>query len=289
MAQSVPPATRTEATAASERRSAKRNRPLTITDFVKMKSAGQPIVMLTAYDFYTARLLDEVGVDGVLVGDSANMVFYGEPSTLSITVDQMIYHTKAVTHAVSRALVVGDMPFMSYQVSVEDAVRNAGRLIQVGAGAVKLEGGGSMVDRVHALTQVGIPVMGHIGMTPQSVNQYGGYKVQGREQDQAEALLADARALEAAGAFSLVLEAIPAHLAQSITGAISIPTIGIGAGAACDGQVLVLYDLLGLFDEFSPKFVKPYAHLKAEALQALRRFKEEVECQKFPSDLESYH
>jgi len=262
---------------------------MTVPEFQRQKSKGKKIVVVTAYDALFARIVEQAGIQAILVGDSLGVVVQGKPDTLSVTMEDVIYHTRLVANAREQALVIADMPFMSYQVSVEDAVRNAGRLIQVGAGAVKLEGGGSMVDRVHALTQVGIPVMGHIGMTPQSVNQYGGYKVQGREQDQAEALLADARALEAAGAFSLVLEAIPAHLAQSITGAISIPTIGIGAGAACDGQVLVLYDLLGLFDEFSPKFVKPYAHLKAEALQALRRFKEEVECQKFPSDLESYH
>ena len=187
-----------------------------------------------------------------------------------------------------RALVIVDMPFMSYQVSVEEAVRNAGRLIQAGAGAVKLEGGLAMMDRVEALNRVGIPVMGHIGMTPQSVNKYGGYKVQGRGESQSGVLLEDAQALESAGEFSLVLEAIPVGLAKSITEAIAIPTIGIGAGPDCDGQVLGLYDLLGLYDEVSAKFVKPYAHLKADALQALRRFKEEVECQKFPSDLESY-
>jgi 3-methyl-2-oxobutanoate hydroxymethyltransferase len=194
-----------------------------------------------------------------------------------------------VAGAAQRSLVIADMPFLSYQVSVEEAIRNAGLLIQAGAAAVKLEGGAAVVDRVEAMTRFGIPVMGHLGMTPQSVHQYGGYKVQGKGTDQAEQLLADARALEAAGAFSLVLEAVPAKLAAKITQALSIPTIGIGAGPSCDGQVLVLYDLLGLFDQFVPKFVKPYAHLKADALQALRRYREEVEQGKFPTDSESYH
>jgi 3-methyl-2-oxobutanoate hydroxymethyltransferase len=203
--------------------------------------------------------------------------------------EDMLYHTKLVAGAAHKALVVGDMPFMSYQAGTEEAVRNAGRFLQAGATAVKLEGSGSMIDRVKAMTSVGIPVMGHLGMTPQSVHALGGYKVQGKVKDQAAMLLADAKALEAAGAFAIVLEAIPASLAKKMTEAISIPTIGIGAGPHCDGQVLVLYDLLGLFDEFVPKFVKPYAHLKADALQALRRYKEEVEQGKFPSDSESYH
>jgi 3-methyl-2-oxobutanoate hydroxymethyltransferase len=194
-----------------------------------------------------------------------------------------------VAESAQRALVISDMPFMSYQASRAEAIRNAGRLIQAGAQAVKLEGGAPVVDRVVAMTQIGIPVMGHLGMTPQSVHQLGGYKVQGRGKDQAKALLDDAKALESAGAFAVVLEAIPAEVAKIITEQLTIPTIGIGAGPHCDGQILVLYDLLGLFDEFLPKFVKPYAHLKADALQALRRYKEEVEQGKFPSDSESYH
>jgi 3-methyl-2-oxobutanoate hydroxymethyltransferase len=194
-----------------------------------------------------------------------------------------------VAGTAQKSLVIGDMPFMSYQASKEDALRNAGRLLQAGAHAIKLEGGAAMVDRIAGMTQVGIPVIGHLGMTPQSVNQYGGYKVQGKGKDQAKVLLSDAKALEAAGAVAVVLEAMPASLAKDITGQLAIPTIGIGAGPHCDGQVLVLYDLLGMFDEFVPKFVKPYAHLKADALQALRRYKEEVEQGKFPSDSESYH
>ena len=188
-----------------------------------------------------------------------------------------------------RALVIADMPFMSYQASTEEAVRNAGRFLRTGAAAVKLEGGAVMSDRIKAMTSIGIPVMGHLGMTPQSVHVLGGYKVQGKVKDRAALLLEDAKVLEAAGAFGLVLEAIPVSVAKDITDAISIPTIGIGAGPYCDGQVLVLHDLLGLFDAFTPKFVKTYAHLKTDALQALSRYKEEVEQGKFPSDSESYH
>jgi 3-methyl-2-oxobutanoate hydroxymethyltransferase len=203
--------------------------------------------------------------------------------------DDMLYHTRLVAGAAQRATVIGDMPFMSYQASLEDALRNAGRFLQAGAQAIKLEGGVVVVDRVAAMTRIGIPVMGHLGMTPQSVHQYGGYKVQGKGPDQANILLNDAKALEAAGAFAIVLEAIPAGLAKTITEQLTIPTIGIGAGPHCDGQILVLYDLLGLFDDFVPKFVKPYAHLKADALQALRRYKIEVEDGTFPGDSESYH
>ena len=261
---------------------------MTVPEFQRQKSQGKKLVVVTAYDALFTRIIEQAGIEVILVGDSLGVVVQGNSDTLTVTMEDMIYHARLVARARERALIIADMPFMSYQVSVEEAVRNAGRLIQAGAGAIKLEGGLAMIDRVQALTQAGIPVMGHIGMTPQSINRYGGYKVQGRGENQSGVLLEDAKALESAGAFSLVLEAMPVGLAKSITEAIAIPTIGIGAGPDCDGQVLVLYDLLGLFDEFSPKFVKPYAHLKADALQALRRFKEEVECQKFPSDLESY-
>ena len=260
---------------------------MTVPEFQSRKGKNK-LVVVTAYDALFTRIIEQAGLDVILVGDSLGVVVQGKPDTLSVTMDDMVYHTRLVAQSRQQALVIADMPFMSYQASEEEAIHNAGRLIQAGAMAVKLEGGCTMVDRVRALTTVGIPVMGHLGMTPQSVNRFGGYKVQGREATQADALIDDARALEAAGAFALVLEAMPATLAQSITQAVSIPTIGIGAGPHCDGQVLVLYDLLGLFDEFVPKFVKPYAHLKADALQALRRFKEEVECRKFPTDQESY-
>lgn len=262
---------------------------MTIPEFQQHKHEKKKLVVVTAYDALFARIVEQAGIRAMLVGDSLGVVVQGKSNTLSVTMDDMLYHTKLVAGAARQALVIGDMPFMSYQSSIEEAVRNGGRLVQAGAAAVKLEGGVAMVDRVHAMTRIGIPVMGHLGMTPQSVHALGGYKVQGKVQDHVTALLNDAKALEAAGAFAIVLEAIPAAVAQRITQALSIPTIGIGAGPHCDGQVLVLYDLLGLFDEFIPKFVKPYAHLKADAVQALQRYKEEVEQSKFPSDVQSYH
>jgi 3-methyl-2-oxobutanoate hydroxymethyltransferase len=262
---------------------------MTIPEFQKHKRDRKKLIVVTAYDALFTRILEQAGIDTILVGDSLGVVVQGKPNTLSVTMEDMLYHTKLVAGAASKALVIGDMPFMSYQASTEEAVRNAGRFLQAGAVGVKLEGGAAMMDRVKAMTAVGIPVMGHLGMTPQSVHALGGYRVQGKAKDHASVLLDDAKALETAGAFAVVLEAIPAGLAQQITESLSVPTIGIGAGPHCDGQVLVLYDLLGLFDEFVPKFVKPYAHLKADALQALRRYKEEVEQGKFPSDSESYH
>jgi len=262
---------------------------MTIPEFQRYKHDKKKLIVVTAYDALFARIVEQAGIEAILVGDSLGVVVQGKATTLSVTMDDMLYHTKIVAAAAQRALVIGDMPFMSYQTSSEDALRNAGRFLQAGAQAIKLEGGAVMVDRVAAMTSIGIPVMGHLGMTPQSVHRYGGYKVQGKESDHALVLLNDAKALEAAGAFAIVLEAIPAELAKTITEQVAIPTIGIGAGPHCDGQILVLYDLLGLFDEFVPKFVKPYAHLKADALQALRRYKEEVEEGKFPGDSESYH
>jgi len=262
---------------------------MTIPEFQQHKRDKKKLIVVTAYDALFARIVEQAGIGAILVGDSLGVVVQGKSNTLSVTMEDMLYHTKLVAGAAQKALVIGDMPFMSYQASTEEAVRNAGRFLQAGATAVKLEGGAVMVDRVKAMTSVGIPVMGHLGMTPQSVHVLGGYKVQGKVKDQVTMLLHDAKSLEAAGAFAIVLEAVPASLAKRITEAVSIPTIGIGAGPHCDGQVLVLYDLLGLFDEFVPKFVKPYAHLKADALQALRRYKEEVEQGKFPSDSESYH
>ena len=262
---------------------------MTIPDLQQYKREKKKVVVVTAYDALFTRILEQAGIEAILVGDSLGVVVQGKPNTLSVTMEDMLYHTQVVAGTAQKSLVIGDMPFMSYQVSKEDALRNAGRFLQAGAHAVKLEGGAAMAGRVNAMTQVGIPVIGHLGMTPQSVNQYGGYKVQGKEKDQAKVLLADAKTLEAAGAVALVLEAIPAELAKTMTEQLMIPTIGIGAGPHCDGQVLVLYDLLGMFDDFVPKFVKPYAHLKADALQALRRYKEEVEQGKFPSDSESYH
>lgn len=262
---------------------------MTIPEFQQHKRQRKKLVVVTAYDALFTRILEQAGITAILVGDSLGVVVQGQANTLSVTMEDMLYHTKLVAGAATQALVIGDMPFMSYQASEEEAVRNAGRLIQAGAHAVKLEGGRPMAGRVAAITAIGIPVMGHLGMTPQSVNQYGGYKVQGKAKDRAKALVADAKALEAAGAFAIVLEAIPVSLAKTITAALSIPTIGIGAGPHCDGQVLVVYDLLGMFDDFVPKFVRPYAHLKADALQALRQFKDDVAQGTFPSDAESYH
>jgi len=262
---------------------------MTIPEFQQHKRNKKKLIVVTAYDALFTRIVEQAGIETILVGDSLGVVVQGKANTLSVTMDDMLYHTKLVAGAAQRALVIGDMPFMSYQAGQEDALRNAGRFLQAGASAVKLEGGAVMVDQVKAMTSIGIPVMGHLGMIPQSVHVLGGYKVQGKGKDQATTLLDDAKALEAAGAFALVLEAIPAQLARTITNSVSIPTIGIGAGPDCDGQVLVLYDLLGLFDDFVPKFVKPYAHLKADAVQALCRYKEEVEQGKFPSDSESYH
>lgn len=262
---------------------------MTVPEFQQRKRKGKKLVVVTAYDALFTRIIEEAGLEAILVGDSLGVVVQGKKDTLSVTVEDLIYHTRMVAGAARQALVIADMPFLSYQVSLEEAIRNAGRLIQAGAAAVKLEGGAVVVDRVEAMTRIGIPVMGHLGMTPQSVNRFGGYKVQGKDREKADLLIEDAKRLEAAGAFAVVLEAVPAPLARTVTQTLSIPTIGIGAGPHCDGQVLVLYDLLGLFDQFTPKFVKPYAHLKAEALQALRRYQEEVEQGTFPTDAESYH
>ena len=262
---------------------------LTIPEFQQHKKEGKKITVVTAYDALFTQIVEQAGLEVILVGDSLGMVVQGKSNTLSVTMDEMLYHTRMVAGVAQRALVIADLPFLSYQVSVEEAVKNAGRLLQAGAVAVKLEGGYSVVDRIEAMTNFGIPVMGHLGMTPQSVNQSGGYKVRGKEQTEADKILQEAKALEEAGAFALVLECVPRLLAKNITQELVIPTIGIGAGEECDGQVLVLYDVLGLFDDFVPKFVKPYAHLKADSLQALTRYKEEVENGKFPSDAESYH
>jgi 3-methyl-2-oxobutanoate hydroxymethyltransferase len=260
-----------------------RDTPVTTRDFLAWKSEGRKIVTVTAYDALFGRLVDEAGVDCVLVGDSVNQVLAGEPSTLSATVDQMIYHARAVRRGVKRALVVVDLPFLSYQVSREEAVRNAGRVMkETGAQAVKLEGGTTMAATVGALVEIGIPVMGHIGLTPQSVHALGGYRVQGREEETARRLESDAAALESAGVFSIVLELVPAALAAKITAARGVPTIGIGAGAACDGQVLVLPDLLGLNDGFSPKFLKRYASMADEVREAVGRFGDEVRGGAYP-------
>ncbi len=262
---------------------------ITIPDILKKKAEGRKITMLTAYDYPTAQIVDEAGIDIVLVGDSLGMVVQGIESTLPVTMDEMIYHTRMVVRAARTALVVGDMPFLSYQADRAEAVRNAGRFLkEAGAEAVKLEGGVAVAETIRAIVAAGIPVMGHIGLTPQSVHALGGYKVQGRDEAAREKILADARAVQDSGAFSVVLEAVPSSLAQEIGKMLSIPTIGIGAGPHCDGQVLVLHDLLGLFDRFTPKFVKRYAALKDEALRAVREYKQEVESGAFPTEEQSF-
>src|SRR3954447_12274840 len=237
-------------------------RPLTVTDLLTMKAAGKRIVMLTCYDAIFARLLEDSGVDVLLVGDSLNQVIAGHETTLSATLDQMIYHAAAVRRGSRRALVFVDLPFLTYQISIPEAIRNAGLVLQeTGAHGVKLEGGSHMVDTVRALVDRGIPVIGHLGLTPQSVHALGGYRVQGRDEDGPARLLADAQALQESGACAIVLELLPAALARRISESLAIPTIGIGAGAGCDGQVLVLHDMLGLNEEFNPKFLRRYAEL----------------------------
>lgn len=261
---------------------------ITIPEILNRKKAGPKITMLTAYDFPFAQMVDEAGIDIVLVGDSLGVVVQGNADTLSVSMEDMLYHTRMVARAVGNALVVGDMPFLSFRPGVEDTIRNAGFFLQAGASAVKLEGGQAVADRIRALVDQDIPVMGHVGLTPQSIHRMGGYKVQGREASVADRILADARAVEAAGAFAIVIEGVPLELGRTVTAQLSIPTIGIGAGPHCDGQVLVLHDLLGLFDRFHPTFVKTYAHLKSDAMNAIRRYKEEVEQGKFPTRDESY-
>jgi 3-methyl-2-oxobutanoate hydroxymethyltransferase len=248
------------------------------------KERGQPITMLTAYDYPTAILLERAGIDAILVGDSLGMVVLGYENTLPVTMDEMIHHCKAVARGARTPLLIGDMPFLSYQVSVSEAVRNAGRFLQEGGmDAVKLEGGRERLEAIRAIVQAGIPVMGHLGLTPQSVHQLGGFRPQGRTARAAQRLLEDARLLEEAGCFAIVLESVPARLATLISQRLSIPTIGIGAGAGCDGQVLVTHDLLGLFERFTPRFVKRYAQLHAEIERAFREYIQDVEARRFPA------
>jgi 3-methyl-2-oxobutanoate hydroxymethyltransferase len=248
------------------------------------KERGEMISMLTAYDYPTALALDQAGLDAILVGDSLGMVVLGYPNTLPVTMDEMLHHCRAVARAAKSALLIGDMPFMSYQVSVEEALRNAGRFLQEGGmDAVKLEGGRERVEAVRAIVGAGIPVMGHLGLTPQSVNQLGGFRPQGRTAAAAKRLLEDARLLEEAGAFSLVLESVPARLAELVSRRLHIPTIGIGAGPGCDGQVLVTHDLLGLFDRFTPRFVKKYADFHAGMKRAFGEFLADIEAKSFPA------
>jgi 3-methyl-2-oxobutanoate hydroxymethyltransferase len=248
------------------------------------KERGEIITMLTAYDYPTAMAVDKAGIDAILVGDSLAMVVLGYENTLPVTMEEMLHHSRAVARGAKASLLVGDMPFMSYQVSIEEAVRNAGRFLQQGGmDAVKLEGGRERVDAIRAITSAGIPVMGHLGLTPQSVNQLGGFRAQGKTALAAKRLVEDALLLEEAGCFSIVLEAVPARLAELISKKLSIPTIGIGAGAGCDGQVLVTHDVLGLFDRFTPKFVKQYANFHNEMQRAFADYIEDVETRHFPA------
>lgn len=263
---------------------------VTIQTLKQMKADGERITMLTAYDATFSRLFDDAGIDALLVGDSLGMVFQGQESTLPVTVDEVIYHCRAVKRGARRAHVVADMPFMSYQASVDEAVKNAGRLVsEGGAEAVKLEGGADFAQVVSRIVRAGIPVMGHIGLTPQSVHNMGGYKVQGKDQEAARRLLSDALTLEAAGCYSLVMEGIPLELAEEITRRLTIPTIGIGAGVHCDGQVLVCYDLLGFNRDRVPKFVKRYADGADMVVDAAKAYLEEVRASTFPTDAHSFH
>lgn len=273
------------------------NGKVTVPDLLQRKAptAGshsniQKITCLTAYDYPTARLLDEAGVDVILVGDSLGMVVLGHENTLSVTVDEMLHHTRAVRRGAHRALVVADMPYGSYHTDTSESLRNAVRFVkEAGAEAVKVEGGERRLELIARLTEAEIPVMGHVGLTPQSVNALGGYRVQGKTPDAAEQLLRDARAVEAAGAFAVVLEAVPRDLAARITGDLRIPTIGIGAGPDCDGQVLVLHDILGLTFNQTPKFARQYANVGKAIFSAARAYCDDVRSGRFPSDAESYH
>lgn len=262
---------------------------VTIHDLLKKKKEGRPISVLTAYDYPSATLVDQAGVDVILVGDSLAMVVLGLESTVGVTMDEMLHHCRAVARGASGAFLVGDMPFMSYQASVSEAVRNAGRFLQEAQmDSIKLEGGQAVVPAVRAIVDAGIAVMGHIGLTPQSISRLGGYRVQGKTADDAIRLLDDALALEEAGAFSVVLEAVPAPVAEAISQRLQIPTIGIGAGVGCDGQVLVYHDMLGMFDRFTPRFVRQYARLNESVVQAVAAYRDDVEKRHFPTEEHTY-
>lgn len=257
----------------------------TISTFLSSKKSGEKLTMLTAYDYSMAKLIDSCGVNGILVGDSLGMVCLGYKDTLKVTMEDMIHHTKAVSRGTSNALVVGDMPFMSYHTSIYDAVMNAGRFIkEADAEAVKLEGGASVCEQISAIVKAQIPVMGHIGLTPQSVNMFGGFKVQGKNENDAKKLIDDAKRIEEAGAFAIVLECIPAKLAELITKEVSIPTIGIGAGNSCDGQILVYQDMLNMFSDLKPKFVKTFANVGDVMKEGFKEYINEVQNGTFPSE-----
>ena len=261
----------------------------TVSTFREAKKAGKKLSMLTAYDYTTAKLLDDCGIDGILVGDSLGMVCLGYKDTLRVTMEDMLHHTKAVANGIKNALLVGDMPFMSYHASVYDAVKNAGRLIQeAGAEAVKLEGGSNVIPQVEAIVKAQIPVMGHMGLTPQSVNAFGGFKVQGKNAGKAKQLIDDAKKLEDAGVFAIVLECIPKELAGLITKAVSVPTIGIGAGAQCDGQILVYQDMFAMYSDFKPKFVKTYGNIGEVIASGVKEYMDEVTSGAFPGEENSF-
>lgn len=262
---------------------------VTTRTVVAMKRKGEKIACLTAYDFITARLLDQAGVDIVLVGDSLGMVFQGHETTIPVTLDDVIYHARAVVKGVTRAMVIVDMPFMSYQANAEEGFRNAGRIMkETAAGGVKVEGGERVAVMIRMTTDAGIPVMGHLGLTPQSIHSFGGYQPRGATPEEAKRILRDARILEDAGAFSIVLEKIPARLAEKVSKSVSIPTIGIGAGAGTDGQILVVSDLLGLYEDFHPRFVRRYANLADDIRSSVRSYVSDIRSRKFPSKDESY-
>lgn len=264
--------------------SSSQRKKVTTRTFLQKKRRGEPITMLTAYDYPTALAVDQAGIDSILVGDSLGMVVLGYENTLPVTMEEMLHHCRAVARGAKYPLLIGDMPFMSYQVSVEQAVRNAGRFLQeAGMDGIKLEGGRERADAIRAIVAAGIPAMGHLGLTPQSVHQLGGFRSQGRTAEAARRMLEDGLILQEAGCFSIVIESVPARLAALVSQRLAIPTVGIGAGAGCDGQVLVTHDLLGLFDRFTPKFVKKYADLHGEIARALAAFQDEVEAGDFPA------
>lgn len=261
----------------------------TVVTFKQAKEKGEKLTMLTAYDYSTAKLIDEAGINAILVGDSLGMVVLGYEDTLSVTMEDMIHHSAAVSRGIKDTLLITDMPFMSYQTSVYDAVVNAGRLMKEGrAGAVKLEGGAEFAEHISAIVKASIPVMGHIGLTPQSVNAFGGFKVQGKTNEAAQKLIDDAKALEKAGVFAIVVECVPAELGKAITEAVSVPVIGIGAGKYCDGQVLVYQDMLAMYDKMKPKFVKAYANIGEQMIEAFKAYDSEVKSGAFPTDEHSF-
>ena len=261
----------------------------TVATFKEAKINNEKLSMVTAYDYSMAKLVDEGGIDGILVGDSLGMVTLGYENTLAVTIDDMIHHTKAVSRGANNALVVADMPFLSYHISIEESIKNAGRLIKEGnTHAVKLEGGRDVIDKIEGIVKAQIPVMGHIGLTPQSINMFGGFKVQGKTIEQIQNLIDDAKCLEEAGVFAIVLECIPEKISKIITESVSIPTIGIGAGKYCDGQILVINDMLGMYSDFTPKFVKQYKNLKEDINEAINNYIKDIKTGAFPEEKHSF-